>query len=126
MDLPDDSISTESPFYKSISNSIIFNNLDILYTNADQFLNKRDDLNMYVYTVSGNVPDILITEVLPKAHSQFVTKARLSLRGYSIFTNFDFESPSAHHGIRGVAIYVSHKLSAKEVNLNRDGFNDHL
>ena len=72
------------------------------------------------------MPDILITEVLLKAHSQFVTKARLSLRGYSIFTNFDFESPSAHHGIRGVAFYVSHQLLAKEVNFNQDGFNDHL
>ena len=52
--------------------------------------------------ISGNEPDvILITEVLPKVHSQFVTKARLSLPGYSAFTNFNFESPSAYHGIRG-------------------------
>ena len=78
----------------------------------------------------GNEPDIiLITEVLPKrpkVHFQFITKARLSLQGYSIFTNFDFESPSAYHGINGVAIYVSHKLSAKEVNFTQNGFNDHF
>ena len=95
--------------------------MDIFYINADQLLNK---INMFI---SGNEPDvILITEVLPKVHSQFVTKARLSLMGYSIFTNFDFQSPSAYHGIRGVAIYVSHKLSAKEINFNQDSFNDHL
>ena len=47
----------------SISNSVVCNDLDILYTNADQFLNKRDDLSMFI---SGNEPDIiLITEVLP-------------------------------------------------------------
>jgi len=115
---PDDSIPLGSPFYKFIRNSINCNDLDIFYTNADPLLNKRDNLNVFI---SGNEPDvILITEVLPKVHSQFVTQARLSLTGYSIFTNFDFESPSTYHGIRGVAIYVSHKLSAKEVNFNQD------
>ena len=46
MGFPDVSTSVESPFYTPISNPINFNDLNILYTNADQFLNKRNDLNM--------------------------------------------------------------------------------
>ena len=71
---PDDSIPLGSPFYKFIRNSINCNDFDIFYTNADSLLNKRDNLNVFI---SGNEPDvILITEVLPKVHSQFVTQAR--------------------------------------------------
>ena len=41
--------------------------LKILYTNADQFVNKRDDLLMLI---AGNEPDIiLINETIPKAQS---------------------------------------------------------
>ena len=66
--------------------------LDILYTNADQFLNKREDLCM---AISDNKPDIIfITEVLPKVHSKTITKAGLSLHGYTIFTIFDLDSPT--------------------------------
>ena len=41
------------------------NQLSIFYTNIDQFLNKKDDLET---AIAGNKPDIiLITEILPKA-----------------------------------------------------------
>ena len=44
--------------------------LRVLYTNADQFLNKVHDLEMFT---AGNEPDpILISEFLPKNHSVFV------------------------------------------------------
>ena len=65
---------------------------------------------------------ILITEILPKVHSQIITKAGLSFHGY-ISTNFDFESPT-HSGIRGVSIYVSLKLSATAINFDSSGFKD--
>ena len=55
--------------------------LDILYTNIDQFLNKRDDFSL---AIAGNEPDIiLITEILPKARCETLSSARLSLEGYS-------------------------------------------
>ena len=107
------------------SNSVGHNCLDILYTNADQFSNKRDDLCM---AITNKEPDIiLITEVLPKAHCHTISKAGLSLQGYTIFTNFDSDS-STHKtdGIRGVAIFVSRKLSASEVNFAQNNFKDHL
>ena len=38
--------------------------LNLFYTNADQFVNKRDDLLMFI---ANDQPDImLITEVIPK------------------------------------------------------------
>ena len=78
--------------------------------------------------ITDNDPDIiLITEVLPKTHSHTITKAGLSLHGYTIFTNFDLDSPThMTNGIRGVAIFVSHKLSATEVNFDHNNFKDHL
>ena len=40
-------------------------NLVVLYTNADQFLNKKDEL---LQLIAGNEPNIIIiTEVIPKA-----------------------------------------------------------
>ena len=99
------------------------NCLDILYTNTDQFSNKRDDLCM---AITNKEPDvILITEVLPKAHCHTISKAGLSLQCYTIFTNINFDS-SKTDGIRGVAIFVSRKLSASEVNFAEDNFKNHL
>ena len=46
--------------------------LKCLYTNADQFVNKRDDL---VMSIAGDKPDIiLITEVIPKKQINPITK----------------------------------------------------
>jgi len=72
--------------------------------------------------ITDNNPDIiLISEILPKAYSHTITKTGLSLHGYTstIFTNFDLDS-STHmtDGICGVAIFVSHKLLATEINFD--------
>ena len=99
----DDSVNFDN-LSTQISNSVRHKCLDIFYTNADQFSNKKDDLCM---AITNKEPDIiLITEVLPKAHCHTISKVRLSLQGYTIFTNFDFGS-STHKtdGIRGVASY---------------------
>ena len=61
--------------------------LKFFYTNADQFLNKRDDLLMLI---ASDEPNILIfTEVIPKAQSNAITFSRLTLPGYFIHVNFD-------------------------------------
>ena len=63
--------------------------LNFFYTNADQFLNKRDDLLMLI---ASDEPDILIlTEVIPKAQLQSnpISFSRLTLPGYFIHVNFD-------------------------------------
>ena len=47
-----------------------FDNLKILYTNADQFLNEVHDLEIFI---AGNEHDLmLISEILPKNRSAFV------------------------------------------------------
>ena len=52
-----------------MTNKIVSNvSLKCFYTNADQFVNKRDDLLMMI---SDDRPDlILITEVIPKNKSK--------------------------------------------------------
>ena len=54
---------------------------DILYTNADQLVNKMDDLSTLI---AGEEPDlILITEILPKRCVNSLSAARLALDGYT-------------------------------------------
>ena len=96
-------------------NSLSYNSvspLKVLYTNADQFFNKRDDLLMLI---AGNEPDlILITEVLPKAHFTCMSSSRVDISGFFRYSNFDPDAEPVV-GIRGVCIYVSNKLVSSEV-----------
>ena len=62
----------------------------VTYTNADQLLNKVDDLEMLI---AGSEPDlILITDILPKYHLYHINKASLMIPGYSLYLNFDPDS----------------------------------
>ena len=82
--LPDDGTTYLSSSFKEIKtiSSLKYHN----YTNADQFLNKRDDLLLHI---AGNEPDIImITEVLPKVQPSFISDAQLYIPGYNLFTNF--------------------------------------
>ena len=87
-----------------------------MYTNADQLVNKRDDLAMHI---AGKEPDlILVTEVIPKAQTIPISTALLALPGYTLYTNFDLaKSNLGQSGSRGVCIYVKEGLPAVEVNL---------
>jgi len=73
---PDVSVANDLP---SVAKS-----LQVLYTNADQFINKRD---LLLAKIAGKSPDIIvITEMLPKAPSAIINSA---IPGYSVCTNFD-------------------------------------
>ena len=62
------------------------NSLKFFYTNADQFVNKRDDL---LARIADDEPDvILITEVIPKSQSNPIAPALLKLDGYKPSFNF--------------------------------------
>ena len=68
-----------------INQGMLINNLSIFYTNADQFLNKTDELEMLI---AGSEPDIImITEVLPKIHCNSISVAQFALSGYQAFFN---------------------------------------
>ena len=76
--------------------------LKILYTNADQFVNKCDDLLMLI---AGNEPDIIfINEAIPKTQSLPIGRACLELPNSTFFTNFDPDSFNlGSSGICGMA-----------------------
>ena len=98
--------------------------LKLMYTNADQFVNKRDDL---VMMISGDEPDvILITEVIPKCQANPINPALLAIQGYIMHCNFNpEESYLGTSGKRGVVIYYKEELSVNEIHIGVDGFLDH-
>ena len=74
--------------------------LKVMYTNADQFLNKRDDLVTFI----ADEPDIImITEVTPKAQINPIEAQLLQLNSYNVYVNFDnSETNLGASGIRGL------------------------
>ena len=98
--------------------------LQATYTNADQFLNKRDEL---VESITGNEPDIImITEVIPKAQLNPIEAPLLEIGGYATHINCDpSEANLGASGIRGVAIYTKEDLCVNVVDFTTD-FKDHI
>ena len=98
--------------------------LTVLYTNADQFVNKRDDL---LASIAGNEPDvILITEVIPKSQTNPIPTPLLHVDGYDPLFNFKpNDERLGESGIRGIAIYSKVSLNTNEVQINIPDFRDH-
>ena len=90
--------------------------LNCMYTNADQLLNKIEDLKV---AISGSDIDIImITEVIPKAQKNPIPKCILNIEGYNLFLNFDCTQENlGESGIRGVAIYIKNTIESEEVKL---------
>lgn len=99
--------------------------LNVIYTNADQLINKRDELSMFI---AGREPDIIcVTEVIPKAQVQPIAPAQLLINGYNMYVNFDFSrSKLGASGRRGICIYVAARLQAREMAFPDNGFNEQL
>ena len=98
--------------------------LKCMYFNADQLLNKMEDLRLIV---DNDAPDIImITEVIPKAQINPIQEPIMTIKGYQIFTNFKFtEECLGVSGRRGVAIYISEKIDVELVRL-KTYYHDHL
>ena len=88
--------------------------LKYLYTNADQFLNKIEDLKMMI---AGDEPDLMmITEVIPKAQKNPISDVQLKIDGYKVYKNFkNDEYDLGASGMRGVALYVKNDLQSNEI-----------
>ena len=95
----------------------------VLYTNADQFLNKRDDLLLHI---AANEPDvIMITEVLPKVQPSFISDVQLQIPGYNLYTNFKLNCDLSGTKGRGIVIYLSYDLAAAhQVHFNTSNFEE--
>ena len=97
----------------------------MLYTNADQLVNKRDDLQCLI---AGEEPDlILITEVIPKAQKHPISPALVALPGYMMYWNFDLSSNNLGRSeARGIGIYVREHINASPVVFNEFPFHEQL
>ena len=97
----------------------------MLYTNVDQFINKRDDLIM---TITGAEPDIiLLTEVIPKAQKLPIPPALLALPNFVTHLNFDPAKPHlGTSGQRGLAIFIAEHLKAGEIEFPANSFSEQL
>ena len=99
--------------------------MNVFYTNADQLVNKRDELMMFI---TYNEPDLLlITEVIPKKQLNPITQALLDIDGYNCHVNFDPNAKNlGRSGIRGVAIYSKNTIQVNEVDFSVEGLLDHI
>lgn len=97
------------------------NGLTCIYTNADSFMNKYDELKLRYINSDKTAPDIImITEVLPKNSRYKLIKAELSLNGYDMFP----DSFPPEEG-RGILIYVKQALNAVELKVELN-FKEHV
>ena len=77
-----------------------FEKLRVLYTNADTYLNKKEELNL---RISQENPDIIaMVEILPKNKSSNISECELQIDGYNMFLNNDPK--------RGCVIHVDKNL----------------
>jgi len=91
----------------------IQNNVDILYTNADCFNNKKKDLEILLQTLPKKPDVIVITEVNPKKMVVGLQENEFNLCDYNLFT-----LNIGKNNCRGIIIYVKINLSASEVEIN--------
>ena len=97
----------------------------MFYTNADQVLNKKDDL---LVMISTDKPDIIVlTEVIPKAQSNPIPLSQLAIPEYNFYANFDYDTVDlGKSGKRGIIAYFSIVLSTKQITLSNCLFEEYL
>ena len=77
-------------------------NCKCIYTNADQYMNKRNEMNILV---EEEQPDIIgITEVKPKQSRYKISESEIAIKGYELFHNLGDEG-------RGVALLVKEEMN---------------
>ena len=85
-------------------NSSLFvnkSNCKCLYTNADQYMNKRNEMNILV---EEHQPDIVgITEVKPKQPRYKINESEIAIKGYELFHNLGDEG-------RGLALLIKEEM----------------
>ena len=106
----------------NVSERIRSKSLNILYTNADQFLSKHDLLLVQIMT-HPTLDIILISEMLLKAPNLVMNLSLFRLPGYSLYLKDNYNSNS---GIRGVGIFASKRLKASQVYFNPPALMDQV
>ena len=95
-----------------------------LYSNADQLLNKIEDLKMMIAKES---PDIMMfNEVIPKAQKNPILESQMTVPGFVPYVSFKFSDENlGASGKRGVAIYVRDNIPSEEIKL-KTAYEDQL
>ncbi len=93
--------------------------LKILYSNVDQFPNKREDLLMMIADDEPNI--IMITGTIPKAQVIPLTTVTIAIPGYTPHMNFypDLTNMGSS-GKRGINIYLMDQIKVIEVEFLSD------
>ena len=78
--------------------------------------------------IAGKEPDIImLTEVIPKAQLAPIHPALLDIPGFTCLTNFEPSQPAlGSSGMRGICIYTSLKINAREVSFPENIFKEQL
>ena len=95
-----------------------------LYANADQLLNKMDDLKMMI---TNKEPDLMFfTEVIPKAQKNPIEETQIKIEGYQHYPNFNYSDTNlGSSGNRGVVIYVKDDFRCRSIKL-QSLYEDHV
>ena len=90
----------------------------IFFTNADNMINKRNEIQSLVST---NKPDVFsITKTLPKNKLLKIEEREIQIVGYDCFSNIN--NFNCH---RGAAIYTKRYLNARSYLTNMKDFQEH-
>ena len=95
----------------------------LLYTNADQLPNKKEELELLVEEHNPDV--IMITEVIPKAQMLPIMLPMITIPNYDLQINFEPSLPRlGASGKRGVAIFTKERLQCHEIILPDEHFSE--
>ena len=112
-------------FFFKESNLHSYMSLRCLYTNADQWANKRDDIEVVILHDKSNI--IPITECLTKVQSHNIGMPLLALLDYSLFSSFSSDDGyRALVGSSGVCIHVINGIQASEIMFTRMNILEHV
>lgn len=87
-------------------------NFNIIYTNSDSFVNKRDELKVLLQTLTVKPSAIIITEVNPKINSEGLQESEFSLAGYNLYS-----LNIGNTKRRGIIVYVDADFKSSEVEI---------
>ena len=88
--------------------------LKVIYTNADSYLNKRNELSALI---EKEKPDVIcMAEIFPKNKKYSYNACEYKINGYTAYIN--------DKGHRGVAIYIHEKLNSYSLSLPSRNFEE--
>ena len=121
MGIQDQRPSVESKSCQDQNSSTIksYQSLTVFYTNADNLINKRNELYHSLTSVKPEI--ICITEILPKNALLPVDDCELQIQGFDCFTN---NNKSMCH--IGVLIYTKKCLKAVAVNFSELDYQEYV